>query len=113
MLISLEAARPQSHHKTGKTDITFTRAELMAVSALYSTFVARGIWRDYALDFTKAMAAFSMFRHSHEQPQAAVLKQPGNTASGYIYEVLFDKKRLCRSAHLDEALSDLRAAITN
>ncbi len=103
MLITLD--RPLA--KTTAPIVTFTKHELKAISAVYSTYLAKGIWRDYALDFEREMAAFSFFRHAHEQPQAAVIKTSGNTATGWIFEVLHDRKTLSRTPFLDKALASL------
>lgn len=105
MLISLDQSRQKAQNKA----ITFTRTELQAIVSLYSTHVAKGVWRDYALDFTRQMAVFSIFRHSNEQPQVAIVKLPGNTATGSIFEVLVERKPLSRTPFLDKALAALYA----
>lgn len=95
-----------------KQIITFNKAELSAILSVYSFQVAKGNWRDYAIDFLKQMAAFSIFRHSAEQPVVTVTKIPGNTASGFIYEVFIDKKRIARTADLEDALQSLKDKIS-
>lgn len=109
MVLTLSTTRPPS--KSGPAAITFSRAELNAILSVYGFQVARGEWRDYAMDFRRDMAAFSAFRQSGEQPIMAVLKLPANTATGFVFEVLLDKKRLSRSAFLDRALEELRSSL--
>ena len=41
--------------------VTFTRDELRAILDLYGRKVAEGEWRDYAIDFTRDRAVFSIF----------------------------------------------------
>jgi Protein of unknown function (DUF2794) len=103
MVVSLQTAR-----STNKHWIAFTKAELNAILSIYSYQVAKGQWRDYALDFMKQMAVFSIFRHAHETPLVSIVKLPANTASGFVFEVFFEKKRLSRSAELSSTLDALR-----
>ena len=46
----------------------FTRAEINEILNLYGRKVAAGEWRDYALDFGRDKAVFSVFRHASEVP---------------------------------------------
>lgn len=107
MLVSLTTSRPTS----SKHIVTFTRAELNAVMSLYSFQVSKGDWRDYALDFTRGMAAFSAFRHAHEQPLVSVVKIPANTATGFLFEVFIEKQRLSRTPFLEKALEELKVSL--
>eukprot|EP01037_Dinobryon_pediforme_P014332 gene14333-14455_t len=56
--------------------VTFERSELNAILALYGRNVAAGEWRDYAIDFTKERAVFSVFRRSTEVPLYRIEKDP-------------------------------------
>lgn len=94
-----------------KHAVTFTKQELNAVLSLYSFQVSKGIWRDYAIDFTRSMAVFSIFRHTKEQPLISVLKMPSNTATGFVYEIFYERKSLTRTPFLDKALGALRETI--
>ena len=42
--------------------VTFSRHELDRILSLYGRKVAAGEWRDYAIDFLKDRAVFSVFR---------------------------------------------------
>ena len=42
--------------------VTFERRELDRILSLYGRMVAAGEWRDYAIDFLKDRAVFSVFR---------------------------------------------------
>ena len=48
--------------------VTFNRAELNRILNLYGRMVADGEWRDYAIDFLKDRAVFSIFRRASEVP---------------------------------------------
>ena len=56
--------------------VTFDRHELRDILALYGRKVAEGEWRDYAIDFGRDMAVFSIFRRAAEYPLYRVVKDP-------------------------------------
>jgi hypothetical protein len=56
--------------------VAFDRREMTLLLDLYGRFVASGDWRDYALDFTRERAVFSIFRRSSEQPLYRIVKDP-------------------------------------
>ncbi len=56
--------------------VTFDRRELDRIFSLYGRMVAAGEWRDYAIDFLKDRAVFSVFRRSSEMPIYRIEKDP-------------------------------------
>lgn len=56
--------------------VRFDRKELAQILSLYGFHVADGEWRDYAMDFGKDTATFSVFRRSSEQPLYRITKNP-------------------------------------
>jgi hypothetical protein len=44
---------------------------------LYGRMVAAGEWRDYAIDFLRDKAQFSVFRRTAEVPLYRIVKDPG------------------------------------
>lgn len=56
--------------------VVFDREELRQLFNLYGRKVAEGEWRDYALDFLKDRAVFSVFRRTAEAPLYRVEKDP-------------------------------------
>ena len=56
--------------------VAFDRHELQIIMGLYGRMVAAGEWRDYAIDFLKDRAVFSIFRRSSEMPLYRVVKDP-------------------------------------
>jgi hypothetical protein len=63
-------SQPASHQ------VTFDRAELSRLFGLYGRKVAAGEWRDYAIDFLKDRAVFSVFRRASEMPLYRIEKNP-------------------------------------
>lgn len=56
--------------------VTFDRHELRDILNLYGRKVAEGEWRDYAIDFSRDTATFSIFRRASECPLYRVEKTP-------------------------------------
>lgn len=65
---------PASSGKQGRTYLD--RQELQAILNVYGRFVSSGDWRDYALDFEKGFASFSIFRRASEAPLYQIIKEP-------------------------------------
>jgi len=59
-----------------RSDVSFSRAELNCILDLYGRMVAAGEWRDYAIDFLKDRAVFSIFRRASEMPIYRIEKNP-------------------------------------
>jgi uncharacterized protein DUF2794 len=56
--------------------VTFDRRELDRIFNLYGRMVAAGHWRDYAIDYLRDRAVFSVFRRSWEFPIYRIEKNP-------------------------------------
>ena len=56
--------------------VSFDRAELREILDLYGRKVAEGEWRDYAIDFTRDKAVFSVYRRTAEMPLYRIEKDP-------------------------------------
>src|SRR6202012_3921321 len=70
------AARAAANHSPLPSRVTFNRLELNRILNLYGRMVADGEWRDYAIDFLKDRAVFSVFRRSSEVPLYRIEKDP-------------------------------------
>ncbi len=58
------------------SSVTFDRVELRTILNLYGRRVAEGEWRDYAIDFTRDRAVFSVYRRAAELPLYRIVKEP-------------------------------------
>jgi hypothetical protein len=85
----------------------FTRHELNALISLYSRRVAKGEWRDYAIDHRTGMAVFSIFRHTHELPLYSVVKRSSGSGKNGEYLLFSGRHRLARAKTLGEVLKTL------
>ena len=111
---------PLRDYRSRRRTLYFTRAELNQLLGLYSRNVARGIWRDYAIDHRDGQALFSVFRHTHESAAYTVVKSLGpvanhganhgtnqlaNQGPGQAeFVVLSGRQRLRAAKSLDDAL---------
>src|SRR3954453_20669572 len=98
MVVALGDYRPRPR------TLYFTRHELNQLLSLYSRHVARGVWRDYAIDHRDGMALFSVFRHTHEAPAYSIIKTTAAPARPAEFIVQSGRQRLRVSASLPEAL---------
>jgi hypothetical protein len=85
--------------------VTFDRRELNRILSLYGRMVAAGEWRDYAIDFLKDRAVFSVFRHSSEVPIYRIEKNPKLAQRQGAYSVVSATGLIVRRGHeLDRVL---------
>ncbi len=105
---------PLRNHRSARRTLYFTRSELNQLLGLYSRNVARGIWRDYAIDHRDGQALFSVFRHTQECAVYTIVKSlgPGHAAGPAEFAVLSGRQRLRASCSLEEALKYFRSKLT-
>ena len=85
--------------------VTFSRRELHRILDLYGRKVAAGEWRDYAIDFLKDRAVFSVFRRSAEVPLYRIEKNPKLSRRQGEYSVISATGHIVRRGHeLDRVL---------
>lgn len=102
ILVHLADYRPKGDR------VFFDRQELRKILALYSFQVARGEWRDYAIDIGDNGVAFSVFRHARDWPLYVIAKlgpakhRPG----GYV--VSDGVRTLSRGRSIDDVLRALQ-----
>lgn len=61
---------------TGDQQVGFERIELQRIMDLYGRMVAAGLWRDYAMQMGRDIAAFAAFRRTAERPEYRIEKRP-------------------------------------
>ena len=80
----------------------FNRTELGLILATYSTRVASGEWRDYAIDHFPGSALFSIFRHTHETPLYIVEKLQRYPTDSPKFTLRDRSKILCKGNSMQE-----------
>lgn len=85
--------------------VTFDRRELDCILDLYGRKVADGEWRDYAIDFLKDRAVFSIFRRACEVPIYRIEKNPRLARRQGAYSVVSATGHILkRGAELERVL---------
>src|SRR6202050_2340202 len=90
-----EAAEPSENRAAARvaaagplpSRVTFNRVELNRILNLYGRMVADGEWRDYAIDFLRDRAVFSVFRRASEVPIYRIEKDPRLGGRRGVYSV--------------------------
>ena len=86
--------------------VTFDRRELNRILRLYGRKVAAGEWRDYAIDFLKDRAVFSVFRRASEVPIYRIEKNPKLERRQGAYSVVTATGLILRRGHELERVLD-------
>jgi hypothetical protein len=87
------------------TRVTFDRQELNRIFSLYGRKVAAGEWRDYAIDYLRDRAVFSVFRRSSEGPIYRIEKSARQARRERAYSVISATGLIVRRGHdLDPVL---------
>jgi len=100
--LDVVAANDGPYQKTGvrvPLTVTFDRKELQTILNVYGRQVAGGEWRDYALDFLKDRALFSIYRHHSERPLYVVEKNPKLRERQGQYMVIAQDGRVMKRGH--------------
>jgi hypothetical protein len=79
--------------------VTFNRLELNRILNLYGRMVADGEWRDYAIDFLRDRAVFSIFRRASEVPLYRIEKDPRLARKQGMYSVISATGLILRRGH--------------
>jgi uncharacterized protein DUF2794 len=102
---SLGAAAPPRAPAAPANQVTFSRRELRRILDLYGRKVAAGEWRDYAIDFLKDRAVFSVFRRASEVPLYRIEKSPKLSRRQGAFSVISATGLIVRRGHeLDPVL---------
>ena len=85
--------------------VTFSHDELRRILDLYGRMVAEGEWRDYAIDFTRDKAVFSIYRRASEMPLYRIEKDPRLARRQGAYAVVASSGLILKRGHeLDRVL---------
>jgi hypothetical protein len=79
--------------------VAFDRRELMLILSVYGRKVASGEWRDYAMDFLRERAVFSIYARVSERPLFIVEKSPRLRNRQGQYSVTNQQGRILKRGH--------------
>jgi hypothetical protein len=95
-----------------KPYVGFDRRELNTILNLYGRKVASGEWRDYAMDFLKDRALFSVYKRASERPLYVIEKNPKLRSKQGQYMVTIEDGRVLKRGHeLETVLRVLELAV--
>ena len=80
-------------------NIAFDRHEFSTILNVYGHKVAQGEWRDYAVDFGREKAVFSVFRRASERPAYRIEKTPKLARRQGLYSVVAEGGLILRRGH--------------
>lgn len=93
--------------------VTFDRWELSRIFNVYGRKVAEGEWQDYAIDFLRDRAVFSVFRGSLQVPIFRIEKYPRLARRQGVYSVVSATGLIVRRGHdLDPVLRAIDCTLT-
>ncbi len=91
--------------------VFFSRAELNQLLALYSRQVARGEWRDYAIDQRDGAALFAVFRHTQECALYTIVKTAPGLGRHGDFTLLSGRHRLASGKTVGDVVTILRSSL--
>ncbi|MCA3561746.1 MAG: DUF2794 domain-containing protein [Aestuariivirga sp.] len=91
------SSHPHQQKQPGR--VAFDRKELQTILGFYGAKVAEGEWRDYAMDFGRNEAVFSVFRRSSEVPLYRIVKDPALTRKQGMYSVVAQTGLILKRGH--------------
>jgi hypothetical protein len=101
-----------SDHRRKAPYLHFTRPELNRLLGLYASRVAKGEWRDYAINLGADAASFMVFRTSQEVPLFTISKLATGKGRSKTYNprqgqyvVMNRQHKLCQGHALDDVLA--------
>lgn len=90
---------PPSSQNRFSPVVSFDRKELALILNVYGRKVAAGEWRDYALDFGRERAMFSIYQRTSERPLYVVEKNPRLARRQGQYMVVGTDGRILKRGH--------------
>ena len=79
--------------------VAFDRKELALILSVYGRKVGQGEWRDYAMDFLRERAVFSIYARVSERPLFIVEKTPRLRNRQGQYAVTNQQGRILKRGH--------------
>ena len=99
-VVSINAGqKPRAKKSKGPSQVAFQRAELAVILGLYGQMVSNGDWKDYAMDFLKDRAEFSVYRRATETPLYRIVKTPAMAKKQGAYSVIAPGGLILKRGH--------------
>jgi hypothetical protein len=98
-LVHTAQDRPQPTATKVPAIVAFDRKELALILNVYGRKVGQGEWRDYAMDFLKDRAVFSVYARVSERPLFIIEKAPRLRNRQGQYSVTNQQGRILKRGH--------------
>ncbi len=98
-LVLVHTGEPTASGSKVPVIVTFDRRELTTILAVYGRKVGQGEWRDYAMDFLRDRAVFSIYARVSERPLFIVEKTPKLRNRQGQYSVTNQQGRILKRGH--------------
>lgn len=100
-LVLVHTGEPVASGSNAKVPVivAFDRKELTTILAVYGRKVGQGEWRDYAMDFLRDRAVFSIYARVSERPLFIVEKTPKLRNRQGQYTVTNQQGRILKRGH--------------
>jgi len=98
LVVANDAPLPSSGLRV-PSSVRFNRVELQAILNVYGRYVAQGEWRDYAIDFLRDRALFSIYRNHSERPLYVIEKNPKLRERQGQYVLISQHGRVLKRGH--------------
>ncbi|WP_396120221.1 DUF2794 domain-containing protein [Devosia aquimaris] len=97
----VHAGEPVANAASSKPPVitAFDRKELAQILAIYGRKVGQGEWRDYAMDFLRDRAVFSVYARVSERPLFIIEKTPKLRNRQGQYSVTNQQGRILKRGH--------------
>ena len=97
----VHSSEPAATANNGKIPaiVAFDRKELALILSVYGRKVGQGEWRDYAMDFLRERAVFSIYARVSERPLFIVEKTPRMRNKQGQYTVTNQQGRILKRGH--------------
>ena len=113
IVVANESGLPRFGGPRQSLTVRFNRHELQTILNVYGRQVAQGLWRDYAIDFLKDRALFSIYRNHSERPLYVIEKNPKNRDRQGQYMLISQHGRVLKRGHaLDNVLRVLEPGLS-
>jgi hypothetical protein len=103
-VLSLVHASPPVHAANPTPLVGFDRRELQTILDVYGRKVSAGEWRDYALDFLRDRAVFSIYARASERALYTIEKVPKLRGRQGMYMVIAADGRILKRGHALETV---------
>ena len=98
-IVALSPTTQSASNSLQSQSARFSRQELNHILDLYGRKVASGEWRDYAIDFGREKAVFSVYRRSSESPLYTIEKTPKLSRKQGAYSVVAATGLILKRGH--------------